>query len=33
MQGMQRTLQETAISGPTIKPFYEWDARNQQVKV
>jgi outer membrane protein insertion porin family len=33
IQGMQRTLQENGYYQATIKPFYEWDARNQQVKV
>lgn len=33
VQGMQRTLQENGYYQATIKPFYEWDSRNQQVKV
>jgi outer membrane protein insertion porin family len=33
IQGMQRTLQENGYYQATIKPFYEWDSRNQQVKV
>ena len=33
MEGMQRTLQENGYYRATIKPFYEWDSRNQQVKV
>ena len=33
MQGMQRTLQENGYYRATIKPFYEWEARDQQVKV
>jgi outer membrane protein assembly complex protein YaeT len=33
IQGMQRTLQENGFYQATIKPFYEWDSRNQQVKV
>jgi len=31
--GMQRTLQENGYYQATIKPFYEWDPHNQQVKV
>ena len=30
---MQRTLQENGYYQATIKPYYEWDSRNQQVKV
>jgi outer membrane protein assembly complex protein YaeT len=30
---MQRTLQENGYYQATIKPFYEWDPHNQQVKV
>jgi outer membrane protein assembly complex protein YaeT len=33
IQGMQRTLEENGFYHATIKPFYEWDSRNQQVKV
>lgn len=33
IQGMQRTLQENGYYQASIKPFYEWDSRNQQVKV
>ncbi len=33
LQGMQRTLQENGYYQATIKPFYEWEARDQQVKV
>jgi outer membrane protein insertion porin family len=33
IQGMQRTLQENGFFQASIKPFYEWDARNEQVKV
>jgi outer membrane protein insertion porin family len=33
IEGMQRTLQEDGYYQATIKPFYEWDSRNQQVKV
>jgi outer membrane protein assembly complex protein YaeT len=33
IQGMQRTLRENGYYQATIKPFYEWDSRNQQVKV
>jgi len=33
IEGMQRALQENGYYQATIKPFYEWDARNQQVKV
>ena len=33
IEGMQRTLQENGYYQATIKPFYEWDSRNQQVKV
>jgi outer membrane protein insertion porin family len=33
IQGMQRTLQENGYYQATIKPSYEWDSRNQQVKV
>lgn len=31
--GMQRALQENGYYQATIKPFYEWDSHNQQVKV
>ena len=31
--GMQRTLEENGYYRSTIKPYYEWDSRNQQVKV
>ncbi|HET8891769.1 MAG TPA: POTRA domain-containing protein [Candidatus Angelobacter sp.] len=33
IEGMQRTLQENGYYQATIKPFYEWDPRNQQVNV
>ncbi|HLK52467.1 MAG TPA: POTRA domain-containing protein, partial [Candidatus Angelobacter sp.] len=33
IEGMQRTLQENGFYQATIKPYYEWDSRNQQVKV
>ena len=33
IDGMQRALQENGYYQATIKPFYEWDSRNQQVKV
>lgn len=33
MQGMQRSLQEDGYFRANIQPFYEWDSRNQQVKV
>jgi outer membrane protein insertion porin family len=33
IEGMQRTLQENGYYQAAIKPFYEWDSRNQQVKV
>ena len=33
IEGMQRTLQEDGYYQATIKPYYEWDSRNQQVKV
>ena len=33
IQSMQRTLQENGYYQATVKPFYEWDSRNQQVKV
>lgn len=33
IQHMQRTLQENGYYQATIQPFYEWDSRNQQVKV
>jgi outer membrane protein insertion porin family len=33
IEGMQRTLQENGYYQAVIKPFYEWDSRNQQVKV
>jgi outer membrane protein insertion porin family len=33
IQGMQRTLQENGFFQAGIKPFYEWDSRNAQVKV
>ncbi|MGZ7089445.1 MAG: POTRA domain-containing protein [Candidatus Angelobacter sp.] len=29
IEGMQRTLQENGYYQATIKPFYEWDSRNQ----
>src|SRR5262249_13992429 len=31
--GMQRALQEGGYFQATIQPFYEWDSRNQQVRV
>ncbi len=31
--GMQHALQENGYYQATIKPFYEWDSHNQQVKV
>lgn len=33
MEGMQRTLADHGYYQAIIKPFYEWDSRNQQVKV
>jgi outer membrane protein insertion porin family len=33
IEGMQRTLQENGYYQATIKPYYEWDPRNEQVKV
>jgi outer membrane protein insertion porin family len=33
IEGMQRTLQENGYYQATIKPYYEWDPRNQQVNV
>ncbi|MGC2695117.1 MAG: POTRA domain-containing protein, partial [Candidatus Angelobacter sp.] len=33
IEGMQKTLQENGFYQAAIKPFYEWDSRNQQVKV
>ena len=33
IEGMLRTLQENGYYQASIKPFYEWDSRNQQVKV
>jgi outer membrane protein assembly complex protein YaeT len=33
IEGMQRILQENGYYKATIKPFYEWDAHNQEVKV
>jgi outer membrane protein assembly complex protein YaeT len=33
IEGMQRTLQENGYYQATIKPYYEWDPRNQQVTV
>jgi outer membrane protein insertion porin family len=33
IEGMQRTLQEDGYYQAAIKPYYEWDSRNQQVKV
>jgi len=33
MDGMQRTLADSGFYQATIKPFYEWDAPDQQVKV
>ncbi len=33
IQHMQRTLQERGYYNATIQPFYEWDSRNQQVKI
>lgn len=33
IQGMQRTLQENGYYQAAIKPFYEWEPGNQQVKV
>ena len=33
IQGMQRALQENGYYKASIKPFYEWDSHNQQVKV
>ncbi|HET9791129.1 MAG TPA: POTRA domain-containing protein, partial [Candidatus Angelobacter sp.] len=33
IQHMQRTLQESGYYKGTIQPFYEWDSRNQEVKI
>jgi outer membrane protein insertion porin family len=33
IQHMQRTLQENGYYQAAIHPFYEWDSRNQQVKI
>jgi outer membrane protein insertion porin family len=33
LDGMQRTLEENGYYQSTIKPYYEWDSPNQQVKV
>jgi len=33
IQHMQSTLQENGFFQATIQPFYEWDPRNQQVKI
>ena len=33
IQGMLRALQENGFYKAAIKPFYEWDSQNQQVKV
>jgi outer membrane protein assembly complex protein YaeT len=33
IQSMQRTLQENGYYQATIKPYSEWDSRNQEVKV
>ncbi len=33
IEGMQRTLQENGYYQAAIKPYYEWDPRNQQVNV
>lgn len=33
IQHMQRTLQDSGYYKATIQPFYEWDSRNQQVKI
>src|SRR5258708_195870 len=33
MEGMQRSLQEGGYFQASIEPLYEWDSRNQQVKV
>jgi outer membrane protein insertion porin family len=33
IEAMQRTLRENGYYQATIKPFYEWDSHNQQVKV
>ena len=33
MEGMQRELQDDGYFKAVVKPFYEWDSRNQQVKV
>ncbi len=33
LDGMQRTLEENGYYQSSIKPYYEWDSRNQQVKV
>jgi outer membrane protein insertion porin family len=33
IQHMQGTLQERGYYNATIQPFYEWDSRNQQVKI
>jgi outer membrane protein insertion porin family len=32
LDGMQRTLEENGYYQSSIKPYYEWDSRNQQVK-
>ena len=33
IEGKQRTVQEDGYYKATIKPYYEWDSHNQQVKV
>lgn len=33
IQGMERALQENGYYHATVKPFYEWDSHDQQVKV
>src|SRR5258707_15527826 len=33
MEGIQRSLQEGGYFQPSIQPLYEWDSRDQQVKV
>lgn len=33
IQQMQRSLQENGYYQAAIQPFYEWDSRNQQVKI
>ncbi len=33
IEGMKRTLRENGYYQASIKPFYEWDSHNQQVKV